>query len=117
MAAAANETTLRRRLVLAARSKKGRLRLRGFCAVVPRPMGRGLKSNLRFLPLLYLTGLQNCKISFAGPSSRSRWFSRSKALMRALNNIQSRNTIAKSRGVKVDVLVAPGDSWTHWPDR
>lgn len=86
-------------------------------SVIPRPTGRGLRCNLRFLPLLYLTGLQNAKIVFAGPSARSRWFSRSKALMRALSQIQSRQTVARATGVKVDVLTAPGDCWIHWPDR
>ncbi|KAL8439363.1 hypothetical protein Efla_003046 [Eimeria flavescens] len=84
--------------------------------IIPRPSGRGLRCNLRFLPLLYLTGLDNCKLTFAGPSARSRWFSRSKALMRALLQLQSRKTVARARGIRLDLLTAPGDTWTHWPD-
>ncbi|OEH79546.1 30s ribosomal protein [Cyclospora cayetanensis] len=84
--------------------------------IIPRPSGRGLRCNLRFLPLMYLTGLDNCRVTFAGPSSRSRWFSRSKALMRALQQLQSRKTISRATGLKIDELTAPGDAWTHWPD-
>ncbi|EPR59373.1 putative 30S ribosomal protein S5 [Toxoplasma gondii GT1] len=85
--------------------------------IVPRPLGKGLKSNLRYLPLLYLMGIDNCRVSFYGPSASARWFTRAKALKRALEQLQSRRTLANATGQKYDLLVAPGEHWMHWPDR
>merc|ERR1719433_248060 len=82
------------------------------CTIVPRPIGRGLKANKKFLPLLYILGLDNCKVSFV----HNKWFSRVKAIKRALDGIISRRTLANMTGKRYALLVAPGDHWVHWPD-
>jgi len=84
------------------------------CLIVPRPIGRGLKANKKFLPLLYILGLDNCKVSFMGGS---RWFTKIKAIKRALAMMMSRRTLANMTGKRFALLVAPGDHWVHWPDR
>eukprot|EP00397_Hematodinium_sp_SG-2012_P021321 GEMP01022017.1.p1 GENE.GEMP01022017.1~~GEMP01022017.1.p1 ORF type:complete len:822 (+),score=191.83 GEMP01022017.1:25-2466(+) len=81
--------------------------------IIPRPIGRGVVCNKKFLPLVYLLGLDNVKIRFYG----TKWFSRIKALKRALDQIISRRTLANMTGQKYAALVAPGDHWVHWPDR
>jgi len=82
--------------------------------IIPRPIGRGLKANKKFLPLLYILGLDNCKVSFYQDSS---WFTRVRAVKRALETIMSRRTLANMTGKRHALLVAPGDHWVHWPDR
>mmetsp|Transcript_95368 Transcript_95368/g.308999 ORF Transcript_95368/g.308999 Transcript_95368/m.308999 type:complete len:871 (-) Transcript_95368:102-2714(-) len=81
--------------------------------IVPRPIGRGLKANKKFLPLLYILGLDNCKVSFM----HSKIFTRIRAVKRALDGIISRRTLANMTGQRYSLLVAPGDHWVHWPDR
>lgn len=81
--------------------------------IIPRPMGRGIKCNKKFLPFAYILGLDNVKVRFKG----KRWFTRIKAVRRAVEGIQSRKTLAASTGQKYASLVAPGDHWVHWPDR
>jgi len=81
--------------------------------IIPRPLGRGVVCNKKFLPLVYLLGLDNVKIRFYG----TKWFSRVKALKRALDQIVSRRTMANMTGQKYASIVAPGDHWVHWPDR
>lgn len=76
-----------------------------------------MRSNLRYLPLLYLIGIDHCRVSFYGPHSSARWFTRAKALKRALQQLQSRRTLANATGQKYDLLLAPGEHWVHWPDR
>jgi len=78
--------------------------------IIPRPIGRGVVCNKKFLPLVYLLGLDNVKIRFQG----KEWFSRVKALKRALDMIVSRRTLANMTGQKYALLVAPGDHWVHW---
>jgi len=81
--------------------------------ITPRPIGRGIVANKRFLPLLYVLGLDNVKVKFR----YRKWFSRIKALKRALDMIVSRRTLANATGKRYALLVAPGDHWVHWPDR
>jgi len=81
--------------------------------IIPRPLGRGIVCNKKFLPLAYVLGLDNVKLRFMG----KKWFSRIKALKRALDQIVSRRTLANMTGQKYASLVAPGDHWIHWPDR
>mmetsp|Transcript_9934 Transcript_9934/g.21849 ORF Transcript_9934/g.21849 Transcript_9934/m.21849 type:complete len:823 (+) Transcript_9934:166-2634(+) len=81
--------------------------------IIPRALGRGVKANKRFLPLMYILGLDNCKIKF----QHGRWFTRLRALRRALDGIMSRRTLANMTGKRYSHLVAPGDHWVHWPDR
>merc|ERR1719253_349454 len=82
-------------------------------AIIPRPIGRGLRVNKKFLPLVYILGLDNCKVKFR----HSKWFTRIKALKRALDMMTSRRTLANMTGKRYSLLVAPGDHWVHWPDR
>merc|ERR1719222_1373210 len=81
--------------------------------ITPRPIGRGIKANKRFLPLIYILGLDNVKVNFV----KNSWFSRVKALKRALGMMVSRRTLANATGKRYALLVAPGDHWVHWPDR
>lgn len=81
--------------------------------LIPRPIGRGLKANKKFLPLLYILGLDNCKVKFMF----NKWFSRVKAIKRCLDQVISRRTLANMTGKRYALLVAPGDHWVHWPDR
>jgi ribosomal protein S5 len=82
--------------------------------IIPRPIGRGLKANKKFLPLLYILGLDNCKVRFM---NESPWFTRIRAIKRALDQVMSRRTLANMTGKRHALLVAPGDHWVHWPDR
>merc|ERR1719253_1460256 len=82
-------------------------------AIIPRPIGRGLRVNKKFLPLVHILGLDNCKVKFR----HSKWFTRIKALKRALDMMMSRRTLANMTGKRYALLVAPGDHWVHWPDR
>merc|ERR1719414_2183544 len=81
--------------------------------IIPRPIGRGLQANKKFLPLLYILGLDNCKVKFM----HSKWFTRIRAIKRALDMVVSRRTLANMTGKRYALLVAPGDHWVHWPDR
>ncbi|CAD7969504.1 unnamed protein product [Amoebophrya sp. A25] len=84
-----------------------------WCTIHPRAIGRGLQCNKKFLPLMYLLGLDNCKIGFRG----SQWFTRVRAIRRALEGMYSRKTMANATGQRYALLTAPGDHWMHWPDR
>ncbi len=79
----------------------------------PKQIGRGLQANKKFLPMLYLMGLDNAKVTFYN----QKWLSRVKALRRALDDVYSRKTMANGTGMKYAALIAPGDHWVHWPDR
>lgn len=80
-----------------------------------RPVGRGLQGgSIRSLPLLFLTGLDNAKVTFP---ANARKMPKMRALRRALDRLQSRRTIANATGKKFASLVAPGDHWVHWPDK
>lgn len=83
------------------------------CEIIPRPIGRGIRANKKFLPLLYILGLDNCKVRF----QHGKWFTRIKAIKRALDMMISRRTLANMTGKRYALLVAPGDHWVHWPDR
>jgi len=83
------------------------------CEIIPRPIGRGIRANKKFLPLLYILGLDNCKVKFM----YSKWFTRVRAVKRALDMMISRRTLANMTGKRYALLVAPGDHWVHWPDR
>jgi len=89
------------------------LEYKHLCTIVPRPIGRGVKANKKFLPLVYILGLENCKISMM----YSKWFTRIRAIKRALDMVISRRTLANMTGKRYALLVAPGDHWVHWPDR
>lgn len=82
--------------------------------IIPRPIGRGLKSNKRWLPLLYILGLDNCKVRFMNANKQ---FTRVRAIQRTLEQIVSRRTLANMTGKRHSLLIAPGDHWVHWPDR
>lgn len=82
-------------------------------AIIPRAMGRGIQANKKFLPLLYILGLDNCKVKFM----HNKWFTRVRALRRALDMMISRRTLANMTGKRYALLTAPGDHWVHWPDR
>lgn len=82
--------------------------------IIPRPVGRGIKANKRFMPLLYILGLDNCKVSFYNCQT---WFTRVRAIKRALDAIMSRRTLSNMTGKRHAALIAPGDHWVHWPDR
>jgi len=82
--------------------------------IFPRPIGRGVKANKRFMPVVYILGLDNCKVKFSG---HKKWFTRVRALKRALDDLMSRRTLANMTGKRYSLLVAPGDHWVHWPDR
>lgn len=82
--------------------------------IIPRPIGRGLKANKKMLPLLYILGLDNCKVRFM---NAGRQFTRIRAIQRTLEHIVSRRTLANMTGKRYSLLVAPGDHWVHWPDR
>jgi len=83
------------------------------CTIIPRPIGRGIRANKKFLPLLYILGLNNCKVKFM----HGKWFTRIRAIKRALDMIVSRRTLANQTGKRYALLTAPGDHWVHWPDR
>lgn len=83
------------------------------CTIVPRPIGRGLTVNKKFLPLVYILGLDNCKVKFM----HNKWFTRIRTIKRALDMAMSRRTLANMTGKRYALLVAPGDHWVHWPDR
>lgn len=81
--------------------------------IIPRPVGRGLKMNRKYLPLGYILGLENCKISFSGST---KWMSRIKALKRCLDKIMSIKTLCKMTGKKYVCHFAPHYFTSHWPD-
>lgn len=81
--------------------------------IIPRPIGRGIRANKKFLPLLYILGLDNCKVRFM----YSKWFTRVRAIKRTLDQVVSRRTLANMTGKRYALLTAPGDHWVHWPDR
>lgn len=82
--------------------------------VIPRPIGKGLVCNKKFLPLNYILGLDNCRVRFF---QQSVWATRIRAVKRALDAIVSRRTLANMTGKRYALLIAPGDHWVHWPDR
>lgn len=82
--------------------------------ITPRKMGSGIKANRKYLPLVYLTGLDNCKVTFHG---RSSWITRMKALRKALEQIYSRRTMCNATGMRYVYVDKPGDHTVHWPDR
>ncbi|KAK2194947.1 bifunctional Ribosomal protein S5 [Babesia duncani] len=81
--------------------------------ITPRPMGKGLDVNRKWLPLIYLTGLDNCKVRFYGSKS---WLTRARALRKALESIYSRRTACSATGQRFVSLGNPGDFTIHWPD-
>ncbi|SCP03332.1 mitochondrial ribosomal protein S5 precursor, putative [Plasmodium malariae] len=81
--------------------------------IIPRPLGKGLKMNRKYLPLGYILGLDNVKISFSGSN---KWMSRIKALKRCLNKIVSIKTLCKMTGKKYVCHFAPHYCTSHWPD-
>lgn len=82
--------------------------------IIPRPLGKGLKMNRKYLPLGYILGLDNVKISFSGSSTA--WITRIKALKRALNKITSIKTLCQMTGRKYVCHFAPHYYTSHWPD-
>ncbi|GBE62284.1 30S ribosomal protein [Babesia ovata] len=82
--------------------------------ITPRKMGAGIKTNRKYLPLAYLAGLDNCKLTFHG---RSSWITRAKALRKALEQIYSRRTMSNATGMRYVYVGSPGDHTVHWPDR
>ncbi|CRH02469.1 mitochondrial ribosomal protein S5 precursor, putative [Plasmodium relictum] len=81
--------------------------------IIPRPLGKGLKMNKKYLPLGYILGLDNVKISFSGSN---KWMSRIKALKRCLDKIISIKTLCKMTGKKYVCHFAPHYCTSHWPD-
>ncbi|CRG97609.1 mitochondrial ribosomal protein S5 precursor, putative [Plasmodium gallinaceum] len=81
--------------------------------IIPRPLGKGLKMNRKYLPLGYILGLDNVKISFSGSN---KWMSRIKALKRCLDKIISIKTLCKMTGKKYVCHFAPHYCTSHWPD-
>ncbi|GFE53885.1 30S ribosomal [Babesia ovis] len=81
--------------------------------IKPRKMGSGIKCNRKHLPLIYLIGLDNCKVSFHG---RKSWITRAKALRKALEQIYSRRTMCNATGMRYVYAGSPGDHTVHWPD-
>jgi len=82
--------------------------------ISPRPLGKGIRANKKMMPLIYILGLDNCRVRFFAPNNR--WFTRIRGLKRALDMMISRRTLANMTGKKHAMLVAPGDHWVHWPD-
>ncbi|CDR97644.1 -30S ribosomal protein S5 [Babesia bigemina] len=82
--------------------------------ITPRKMGAGIKTNRKYLPLAYLAGLDNCKLTFHG---RSSWITRAKALRKALEQIYSRRTMCNATGMRYVYVGSPGDHTVHWPDK
>ena len=72
------------------------------CSIIPRPIGRGLQVNKKFLPLVHILGLDNCKVKFM----HSKWFTRVKALKRALDMMMSRRTLAAQQRPKPEAREA-----------
>ncbi|ORM40396.1 30S ribosomal protein S5 [Babesia sp. Xinjiang] len=81
--------------------------------ITPRKMGSGIKTNRKYLPLVYLIGLDNCKVTFHG---RKSWITRAKALRKALEQIYSRRTMCNATGMRYVYVGSPGDHTVHWPD-
>lgn len=63
--------------------------------IIPRPIGRGLQANKKFLPLLYILGLDNCKVKFM----YHKMFTRVKAMKRALDQARINENPETERGV------------------
>ena len=81
--------------------------------ITPLRQGKGIHTGRRYLPIAHLLGLDNIRMRF----KNGCWFSRFRALDRALEQIQSRRTLANSTGKRYADIIAPGDDWVHWPDR
>jgi ribosomal protein S5 len=79
----------------------------------PLRQGKKLRAGRRFLPLFYILGLHNVRARF----NHTGWFPRINAVIRTLDQIQSRRTLANATGKKYADITAPGDHWVHWPDR
>merc|ERR1712014_172719 len=63
--------------------------------------------------MLYILGLDNCKVSFYNARKN---FTKVRAIKRGLEQIMSRRTLANMTGKRYAALIAPGDHWVHWPD-
>lgn len=85
--------------------------------VIPRPVSKGIHIRKKYLPWAYLVGLDNCKWRFWHRTTNNKWFSKTKAIRRCLEMVYSRKTMANATGMKYSSILAPGDSWVHWPDR
>ena len=79
----------------------------------PLRQGKKLRAGRRFLPLFYILGLHNVRARF----NHTGWFPRINAVIRTLDQIQSRRTLANATGKRFADITAPGDHWVHWPDR
>ena len=79
----------------------------------PLRQGKKLRCGRRFLPLFYILGLHNVRARF----NHTRWYPRINAVIRTLDQIQSRRTLANATGKRYADIMAPGDHWVHWPDR
>jgi ribosomal protein S5 len=79
----------------------------------PLRQGKTLKCGRRFLPLFYILGLHNVRARF----NHTGWFPRINAVIRTLDQIQSRRTLANATGKRYADILVPGDHWVHWPDR
>jgi ribosomal protein S5 len=79
----------------------------------PLRQGKKLRAGRRFLPIFYILGLHNVRARF----NHTGWFPRINAVIRTLDQIQSRRTLANATGKKYADITAPGDHWVHWPDR
>lgn len=81
--------------------------------ITPKPFGSGITINRKFLPLAYIIGLDNVRITFHGSKS---WITRAAALRRALESIYSRKTACNMTGNRYIYHRNPGDHTIHWPD-
>ncbi|XP_952760.1 uncharacterized protein TA07125 [Theileria annulata] len=83
------------------------------CLIKSRPIGKGVRCNRKFLPLLYLIGLDNVRFKLKGTSS---WITRIRSIRKALESIMSRKTICNMLGRRYFEVGSPGDHTIHWPD-
>ncbi|BAM42473.1 uncharacterized protein TOT_040000840 [Theileria orientalis strain Shintoku] len=83
------------------------------CVIEGREMSKGVKSNRKFLPLVYLMGLDNVKFKLRGTNS---WVTRIRSIRKALEAIMSRRTIGRMLGKRYAEVSAPGDDTIHWSD-
>lgn len=83
------------------------------CLIQSRPTGKGIRCNRKFLPLVYLIGLNNVRFKLKGTSS---WVTRIRSIRKALESIMSRRTICNMLGRRYVEVGAPGDHTIHWPD-
>ncbi|UKJ99993.2 hypothetical protein MACK_000059 [Theileria orientalis] len=83
------------------------------CVIEGREMSKGVKSNRKFLPLVYIMGLDNVKFKLRGTNS---WVTRIRSIRKALEAIMSRRTIGRMLGKRYAEVSAPGDDTIHWSD-